>query len=409
MPRIRYGVSPWQDRVPKSSRPVFPRYRGTSAVPIAIVGGGLTGMVTAYVFGAAGIRTVVLESEEIGLGGGTGRGAGLLLADPAGSFLTHENAFGRRAARALWQTTHRAALDFAATLRRLTIRCGLDATDRVLYVRHGDQVRGLQREAQGRREAGVDATWLNARALGALRIEGAAGIRSRGHARLDPYRACIGFARAAVARGATIFERSPVRRILARSKHVDVLTAGGSLQCEQVVLATAEPSTGFGALDRHFVVGETYMVQTPPLGVALRKAAPPASTIVQDDQDPPHYLTWADGDRVLWGGADQSRVPPRLRDRVLVQRGGQLMYELSLAVPAISGLQPEFVWDAPSTRTLDGLPFIGPHRNYPRHLFALGLGASLTGAFLAARVLLRRYEGRPEKVDEHFGFSRLAR
>jgi glycine/D-amino acid oxidase-like deaminating enzyme len=151
------------------------------------------------------------------------------------------------------------------------------------------------------------------------------------------------------------------------------------------------------------------MVQTSVLGAALRKAAPPASAVVQDDQDPPHYMTWTGDDRVIWGGADQPRVPARVRNRVLVQRGGQLMYELSLVVPAISGLQPEFVWDAPSTRTLDGLPFIGPHRNYPRHLFALGLGASLTGAFLAARVLLRRYEGRPEKTDDHFGFSRLAR
>jgi hypothetical protein len=67
------------------------------------------------------------------------------------------------------------------------------------------------------------------------------------------------------------------------------------------------------------------------------------------------------------------------------------------------------VWSVPSTRTHDGLPFIGPHRNYPRHLFALGLGASVTGAFLAARVLLRHHEGRPDKADEHFGFSRFAR
>ena len=38
--------------------------------------------------------------------------------------------------------------------------------------------------------------------------------------------------------------------------------------------------------------------------------------------------------------------------------------------------------------------YIGPHRNYPRHLFALGgAGDSVTGAFLAARILVRALQG----------------
>jgi glycine/D-amino acid oxidase-like deaminating enzyme len=408
MTRTRYGLSPWQDRVPKASRPAHPRFRGDIEAPVVIVGGGLTGTATAYVFAAAGIGAVLLEAETLGLAG-TARSAGLILADPAGEFLAQEAALGRRAARALWQATRRGALDMAAAIRRLNFRCGLEPADSVLYVRHGDEVRKLQREAQARRDAGLDASWLSARALTALRVEGAAGIRTRGHARVDPYRACLGFARAAAARGAVIFERSAVRRVVPRSKHVEVMTADGTVRCGTVVLATAEPPARFAALRRHFVSGETYMVLTPALGAAVRKAAPATSAIVRDRHEPPHYLTWTGDDRMLWGGADGPPTPARGRDRVLVQRGGQLMYELSVVVPAISGVQPEYVWEAPSTRTHDGLPFIGPHRNYPRHLFALGLGASLTGAFLAARVLLRHYEGRPDKEDEHFGFSRFAR
>jgi glycine/D-amino acid oxidase-like deaminating enzyme len=51
---------------------------------------------------------------------------------------------------------------------------------------------------------------------------------------------------------------------------------------------------------------------------------------------------------------------------------------------------------------------VGSHRNFPRHLFALGLGsAGIAGAWLAARILLRQYTGRPEPADEVFGFSRF--
>ena len=99
--------------------------------------------------------------------------------------------------------------------------------------------------------------------------------------------------------------------------------------------------------------------------------------------------------------------PPRGKDRILAQRTGQLMYELSLFYPAISGIQPAYAWDAPISTTADGAPYIGPHRNLPGHLFALGFGRHGDGlAWLAARALVRYYEGAPTKDDSVFGFTR---
>jgi len=95
---------------------------------------------------------------------------------------------------------------------------------------------------------------------------------------------------------------------------------------------------------------------------------------------------------------------------VRVQRTGQLMYELSTLYPAVSGVMPEYGWDGAYGRTADGLPYLGPHRNYPRHLFALGCGlGGPAQAFLASRVLLRHYLGEPAKGDGFFDFSRARR
>jgi glycine/D-amino acid oxidase-like deaminating enzyme len=83
------------------------------------------------------------------------------------------------------------------------------------------------------------------------------------------------------------------------------------------------------------------------------------------------------------------------------------MYELLLMYPAISGLQPAFGWDLPYGDTADGLMYIGPHRNYPRHLFGLGSGGdSITGAFVAARLLTRALRGEADKADDVFGWGR---
>ena len=131
------------------------------------------------------------------------------------------------------------------------------------------------------------------------------------------------------------------------------------------------------------------------------------ASIVRDSADPPHIVRWVNDERLLVTGADTEAVPPRLLDKVVVQKTGQLMYELSTLYPDISGLQPEYGWSADYARTAEGLPYIGPHRNFPHHLFAFGDSShSVTGAYLASRILLRHHFDEMDRADAAFGFHR---
>ncbi len=57
--------------------------------------------------------------------------------------------------------------------------------------------------------------------------------------------------------------------------------------------------------------------------------------------------------------------------------------------------------------TPDSLPFIGPHRRYPHHLFALGYGGNgMTFGFLAARLLLEQWQGMVSEDHDLFAFGR---
>jgi len=131
------------------------------------------------------------------------------------------------------------------------------------------------------------------------------------------------------------------------------------------------------------------------------------ATIIDADQ-PRHVLQRTTDERILFMGADAEPVQARARDKTIVQRTGQLMYELSKLYPAISGIQPDYGWSVPVSVTADGFPCIGAHRNSPHHLFAFGSGHNGVGsACLAARVLLRQHLGEPEKGDDLFGFARI--
>jgi glycine/D-amino acid oxidase-like deaminating enzyme len=234
-----------------------------------------------------------------------------------------------------------------------------------------------------------------------------AAIRMRDAFVLDPYRAALGLSAAAASRGAVIFERSRMKNVKVARRHVDVIAEGGQVRASMVIVATGTATMEIRQLRRHFKRRESYLVLTEPMPAAMRKQLGSRDTTFRDTREPHRRVRFTDDDRILVSGATQDETPERKRPAILVQRTGQLMYELLTMFPAISGLTPAYGWEAISGETADGLMYIGPHRNYPRHLFALGSGGdSVSGAFLAARILVRALQDAPEKEDAVWSWTR---
>jgi gamma-glutamylputrescine oxidase len=407
--KTRYGVSPWIESIPRARRPDYPKLRGELTADVVIMGGGLTGCATAYAAAAAGLTTVLIEADRVGQGS-SGHSAGLLLPDPGPSFRDVTQSHGLRLARRIFESWRRASLDAAAQIQRLGIRCRLEGRDNLLVASAGDEAR-LKKECLAREEAGLDARWLSRKQLTpATGLDLAGALALKDAFALDPYAACLGLAAAAAKNHAAVFERSPVKKIKAGQKAVEVVVDGGVVRAGTLVVATGAATAELKALRRHFTPREAYLVLTEPLPMAMQKQLGRRDALLEDMRVPRHRLVWTGDKRILIAGADQNAAPARLRESVLVQRTGQLMYELLLMYPSIAGLKPEYGWSVPYGETTDRLMFIGPHRNFPRHLFALGSGGdSLTGAFLAARILTRALLGKPAPGDDDYGWaSRLS-
>jgi len=404
--RTRYGVSPWIDLFPSSRRPDHPRLHGEQLADVAIVGGGISGCATAYACAMAGLDVIVLEADRLGQAS-AGRSAGLLLPEPGPAFRDVEQAHGRRAARSAFESWRRASLEAAAVLRRLKVKCGLEEAESFIVAARDDE-KMLRREFDSRVKAGLHVSWWGPKQLKKIRLPDSPGvIRSHAGFTLDPYRACLGIAAAAISRGANVFERTRITKVNVASKHVDVIAESGIVRAGTVVVTTGTAGTEFKPLRRHFNRREGYLVLTEPLPAAIRKQLGAPGTTFRDTRTPHHRIRWTADNRILVAGAAQDETPQRTRHAVLVQRTGQLMYELLTMFPAISGVMPAYGWESISGETADGLMYIGHHRNYPRHLFALGSGGdSMTGAFLAARILLRAIRNTPEKEDAVWAFTR---
>jgi glycine/D-amino acid oxidase-like deaminating enzyme len=381
----------WLDDRPPPKR-TYPKHRGSLETDVVIIGGGITGAICAYLFADAGIRVALVESKLAGRGS-TAASTALLMQEPDRDFADLAARFGSRATRSIWLELARATRDLARTIRKLKLDVDLYECNSVYYTGDAEKIRGLRKEFEKRKAVGLRVRWLSPALL--LRMTGItarAAIATAGNAQVNPLRACHGFLNAARRAGARIFERSPARRVKASKDGVEVRTAGGVIRATRVIIATGYATREFRGLVGRFRMKDTYVIATRRLPKRLRpyRSAP---AMAWDTDRPYHYLRWTDAGRLLVGGEDTTHRSAKGSRRRIANARARLLKHFAQVHPELADERPEYAWEGLFAETPDGLPYIGTHSRYPKHLFALGYGGNgMTASFLAARLLLDLYQ-----------------
>lgn len=406
MARLRLGRSYWIDTF-GGAAPRLPALRGRHTADIVIVGGGVTGCAAALMFARAGARVILVEAQRIGRGS-TAASTALLMQEPDVDLRDLARRYGPATARRIWRCSRAAVKSMVRTLGDLGV-ASLDPVPSLYYTRDGGDAGALRREAAHRRRAGFPGRWLTAAQAHAIAgFHADAAILTPGNAQVDPYRACLAFARGATTAGARLFDRSRVQKIEPAREGVTVTLEGGTIAADRAVVATGYATPEFKPLAGRFTMMNTYVIATPRIPAAVRRGMGLGHVMLWDTERPYHYLRWTPDHRLLFGGLDRRRVPRGTRPAALRQRASRLEAELVDLYPALHGMRAEYAWEGLFATTPDGLPYIGAHRHYPRHLFALGYGGNgMTLGFLAAQTLVRIAQGRPGADDELFAFGRL--
>ena len=248
------GVSFWHDTVPDdlSRRDPLP---GDLDADVAIVGGGLTGLWTAWYLldRDPALRIVILEKEIAGFGA-SGRNGGWCSALFPRSTASLERAYGRDAALAM----RRAMIDTVDEVGRVCAAAGLDIDyvkgGTIAFARTPVQLRAAEAEVAEAAAYGVDP----------IVMRGAASFDPN-CARVHPAKLVRGLARAVERRGATIFEGTEV---LDYRPH-EVRTTRGTVRAERVVIATEGYGATLPATRRRVLPLFSLMIATEPLSEAV--------------------------------------------------------------------------------------------------------------------------------------------
>ena len=197
-------------------------------------------------------------------------------------------------------------------------------------------------------------------------------------------------------------------RIDASHAGVAVRTRGGIVTAERVIVATGYATPAFAPLLGRFEMKHTYVLATRPITAPERRRFGVGEVLLWDTERPYHYARWGPGHRLLLGGNDRPLVPPGRRKQAFAASTRRLGDYFTHLLPALGDIGIETAWEGLFAHTPDGLPYLGPHRRYPRHLFALGYGGNgMTFGFLAARLLLDAYRNVDNPHLQLFAFNRF--
>ncbi|HWX50664.1 MAG TPA: FAD-binding oxidoreductase [Roseomonas sp.] len=372
-----------------------PPLQGEHRTPVAIVGGGFTGLSAALHLAERGVAATLIEASEPGWGA-SGRNGGQVNPGLKWDPDQIEADFGPELGGRMIALSYAAPDLVFDIIRRHQITCEARQQGTLRAAIMPGNAAAAERTAEQCIRRGMPVEYLDRAAVAALtgtdRYAGAMLDRRGGD--LNPLSYARGLARAAAQLGARVHGATPALSLAREGTLWRIATPQGSLLAEQVVLAT-NGYTGdlWPGLRRSLAPVFSSIAATAPLPEAVAQAILPLRGSVYESGNITVYYRLDQGNRLLMGGRGPQRP---------MQDTGPVQYLLRYAErlwPALKGATWTHGWNGQLAMTRDHYPHL--HEPAPGLLAALGYnGRGVAMATAMGGQLARRLLGTPiEALD----------
>ena len=375
----------------------FPRVNKSVTVDVVVVGGGVTGITTAYLLKKAGLTVALVERERVA-SIDTGHTTAHLtyITDVALQNLARN--FGNDHAQAAWDAGAAAIEEIERIVREEEIECEFSRVPAYVHVRAGGppakEVRWLKKEADIAKKLGFDAAYQNS-----IPHFNLPGVHFADQAKFHPRKYLKSVVETIPGNGSHVFENSAATEFDAKTRRVKV--NGKWTGFDRVVMATNNPLIGLDRLiDATLFQTKLSLYTSYALGARLPSNILPEA-LFWDTRDPYDYLRvdrHTRFDYVVYGGEDHKTGQKRETKKAYAR----LLARLKTIIPKA---RVDHRWSGQIISTSDGLPYIG--ENAERQFVATGYcGNGITFGTVAAVMVRDWATGRNNPWTDLFAVDR---
>jgi gamma-glutamylputrescine oxidase len=391
------ALSPWiwRDPLPldvnvsfwaRSQPPQNPTLEEDLTVDVAIIGGGLTGLSTAYFIRSRSPQKSVAVLEAKGCGNGaSGRNGAMVLTMTADRYLNFSNS------PAMDKDIYDLTADNVRSLARLSAATGVDCdleTHGTLQVFNdvGD-AKAVQDYVRRATSLGMPVeSWDSRRLIDAIGSEAyRGGYYDPNGGQVHPMKLVGMFKFAAERAGAKIYENTVVENIEEGRIHVVDTRGGRTVRANSVVLASNAFTPNFGFLRNSILPLREYVAMTRPLSdEELAEIGWHLRVPFNDSRTEVYYFGLTKDRRIHIGGGSPRYGFNNAAGGNPAARRAQLERELVRVFPKLAGIEIEANWDGVIDWSLDASPSVGHTGRYRNIFYGLGYsghGVNLTSVF----------------------------
>lgn len=360
-----------------TSAPKFPDLKKDVQTEVLIIGGGLTGILCAYLLHRDKVPYILAEADRIG--SGTTKNTTAKLTCQHGVFYRDlVRKFGREPAR-LYMEANEKALDMLLTLAG---KADCDLERKAAYVYSLDDYDKIAEEYKALTAAGFPCTMTQETPLP---FSVAAALRYDNQAQFHPLKFLY-----EISQGLHIYENTRIVEISSQNGMHTATFSGGKISARKVIVATHFPFMNkYGGYFLKMYQHRSYLI-------ALENAPDVNGMYVDEDKK---GMTFRNDKDLLFVGGGGHRTG---------KSGGNWAELERFAHRNFPGAQVKYRWAAQDCMSLDGIPYIGRYSpSLPGIYVASGFNKwGMTSAMVAATLLTDAISGRKNPYSSIFAPDR---
>ena len=389
----RYGSDIfWLQGAPSAPSPAL---AGAERADVVVIGGGFTGLWTAYELKRTDptIEVIVLEGEEITYGA-SGRNGGFAMTLLGMSLRHLVDRWGVEAAKAAHESVAESVTEIGKFGAEHSVEFDYHHGGLMVVATNESQERRLHRDLEAAERAGISTITSMSREQVQSEVRSPtyrAGLLDENCATVHPARLVRALKKVVQDMGVRIFEGSPVTGLDASKNQLRIRSTNGHVDTAQVVLATNAWSHRLPQFKRKVVPLYSYIILTEPLddrtwdeiGWTGRQG-------IEDKRNFVHYYRRTADGRILWGGRDGVVYARNKIDAAHDQHEkvfGKLEATFRQTFPQAKGARFTHRWGGPVAVTTEFVPLFGSLEEERVH-YGLGYnGHGVAPSHLGGRIL----------------------